>query len=325
MLLQWGGHGENVDVDIYTAMTRIAMGDPNTPDPRTRQALDHWRSADYEVLRDGDHAVIWFGAKDGWNNAPFLFCNTSDGWKFDIVHQRRLIIMAEAPKWQVSQGPYPYVQLLHQARQTTSKDLPLESRDLYRCENDIAIAARMNELDAALASAPDAVDAIIESLRLNVITGQRPNRVQPLLKRAKRLARDAPEPYRYSAIYNANTFFQYETALKEILRYQAILPDDAFGHRMQGFFLYRLGRYKDSIDALERAAKLDPDDDYAYALMVRNYTLLARKASALKKKALRGQARAMWEKAKSVSSGDNLRLQWLRGWLVKYWGDEFEG
>lgn len=309
MLLKWDGRGRDIDVDVYTAMTHLAMGDPDEPDPRTRQGLDHWRNASYRVLRDGDHAVIWFSAKDGWSNAPFLFCHTGDGWKFDLVHQRRLVIMAEAPRWQVSQGPYPYVDLLHEARQTTSKDLPLEEDDLYRCADDAAIAARMRELDATLAENPDAVGAILESLRLNVITGQRPNRVQPLLERAKRLAPDAPEAYRYAAIYNVNTFFQYETALNEIARYQALVPTDPFGARVQGFLLYRLGRYADSIEALERAARLTPDDDYAYALMARDYTLLARHATTIEKQRLNGRARAMWAKAADVSPADSRRLR----------------
>jgi tetratricopeptide (TPR) repeat protein len=315
MLLQWGGRGQQVDIDIYTAMTRLAMGDPSTPDPRTRQALDHWRNADYDVLRDGDHAVIWFGATEGWNNAPFLFCNTGDGWKFDIVHQRRLIIMAEAPEWQITQGPYPYVALMDDAKQTTSKDLPLEGRDLYRCSDDAAIAVRMQELDASLAENPDAMDAVIELLRLNVITGQRPDRVQPLIQRAKRLAPDSPEPYKYAAIYNANTFFQYQTALDEMARYQTLLADDAFGYRMQGFLLYRLGRYADSIDSLERAARLDPDNSYAYALMARDYALLARSAPAIDKRRLRDDAREMREKTGAVSTASDVRLQWLNRWL----------
>jgi hypothetical protein len=125
MLTKWAGEGTGIDVDIYTGMTRLAMGDANDPDPRTLKWIDHWREADYQVLRDGDHAVIWFGAIDGWENAPFLFCDTGDGWKFDIVWQRRLVVMAEHPRWQVMQGPFPYAALMDKAWQSTGKDLPL--------------------------------------------------------------------------------------------------------------------------------------------------------------------------------------------------------
>ena len=61
MLTKWAGEGVAINTDIYTELTKMAMGDPNQPDPRTRAALDHWRNADYQVLQDGDHAVIYFG------------------------------------------------------------------------------------------------------------------------------------------------------------------------------------------------------------------------------------------------------------------------
>ena len=70
------GDGADIDIDPYTEMTQLAMGPSDKPDPRTIKWLDHWREADYQVLRDGDYAVIWFGAIDGWENSPFLFCNT---------------------------------------------------------------------------------------------------------------------------------------------------------------------------------------------------------------------------------------------------------
>ena len=57
MLDKWAGDGADIDVDPYTEMTRLAMGDPDKPDPRTTKWLDHWREAHYQVLRDGDYAV----------------------------------------------------------------------------------------------------------------------------------------------------------------------------------------------------------------------------------------------------------------------------
>ncbi len=278
MLSQWAGEGRDVEVDVYTEMTRLAMGDPNDPDPRTRRSLPHWRNADYEIRRDGDHAVIWFGAIDGWENAPFLFCDTGDGWKFDIVHQRRLIAMAEAPRWQVEQGPYPYIRVMREARQSTGKNLPLANDDLYRCREDRAIARRIETLRSRLARDEDDLEATLSLLRLYVITGQRPKLVAPLLERAKAEAADRPEPWRYSAIYNVNSFFQYRTALGDIERYIALRPDDAFGHNVKGFLLYRLASYEDAIAALERAAALAPDDDYASSLLARCHALLARVA-----------------------------------------------
>jgi len=320
MLTKWAGDGKDIDKAVYTQMTRLAMGDPDDPDPRALRALDHWRNADYQVLRDGEHAVIWFGAVDGWDNAPFLFCNTGGGWQFDIVHQRRLVVMAEAPKWQVAQGPYPYVALMHEAWQSTGKDLPLTGDDLYRCANDAAIAERMRELQAALTQNPEDVEATIALARLNVITGRRPNHVRPLLERAKKLAAERAEPYKYSAIFNVNSVFQYETALRDIEHYIERRPEDAFGYNFKGFLLYRLARYADSIDALEEAVARDPANGYAYALMARDYVLLHRKASGLAKDHYREKALAMQQKAASVPAPDPQRLHWLRTWMQRRMG-----
>jgi tetratricopeptide (TPR) repeat protein len=320
MLAKWAGEGKGIETDVYTQMTRLAMGDPDNPDPRAMRALNHWRNADYQVLSDGEHAVIWFGAVDGWDNAPFLFCNTGVGWKFDIVHQRRLVVMAEAPKWKVAQGPYPYVALMHEAWQSTGKDLPLTGDDLYRCAEDAAIAKRMRGLQNALTQNPEDVEATIELARLNVITGRRPNHVQPLLDRAKRLAAERAEPYKYSAIFNVNSVFQYEMAFKDIEHYIERRPDDAFGYSFKGFLLYRLVRYEDSIDALEEAVALDSANGYAYALMARDYVLLYRKASGLAKERYRKKALAMKQKAASVPAPDLQRLHWLRKWLQRRMG-----
>ena len=317
MLAKWAGEGSEIDVDVYTEMTRLAMGDADRPDPRTLEWLDHWRNAEYQVLSDGDHAVIWFGAIDGWENSPFLFCNTGDGWKFDIVWQRRLVVMAESPRWQVMQGPYPYVALMSGARQSTGKDLPLAPEDLYRCADDAAIAARMATLGAAIERDPDDAAATIELMRLSANANRRPNVVIPLIRRAKQLAPDSPEPWKYSALYNVTAFFQYRTALEDIERYLQLFPQDPFGHDMKGFVLYRLGSYAESIDALRRAVALDPDDGYAYALMARDYALLARKASGTERERYRDLALAMQRKAEAAPASDGQRLAWLQRWMAR--------
>ncbi len=317
MLAKWAGEGADIDVDVYTKMTHLAMGDADKPDPRTLKWLEHWRDADYQVLREGDHAVIWFGDIDGWENSPFLFCNTGDGWKFDIVWQRRLVVMAENPKWQVMQGPYPYVNLMHEAWQSTGKDLPLGPEDLYRCKDDTKIAARMAELEQAMEKNPQNAAAAVELLRLSANANRRPNVVHPLIRRAKQLAPERPEPWKYSALYNVTAFFQYRTALVDIERYIELRPDDTFGHDMKGFLLFRLGKYKKSIDALEHAVELDPDDGYAYAIMARDYTMLDRKATGLNKERYKDKALEMQRKAEGVSAPNGQRLAWLDWWMKR--------
>ena len=318
MLTKWAGNGADIDVDVYTEMSKLALGDPDKPDPRIRREVPYWQNAGYQILQDAEHAVIWFGAIDGWNNAPFLFCLTPDGWKYDVVHQRRLVVMAEAPKWMIEQGDYPYVSLLRGARQSTGKDLPLSATDLYRCKDDVSLANQIGELERALADAPNDI-AVLQSLaRLNVITGRRPNHVRPILSRFRKLAPDNPDAWKYSAIYNVNSFFQYGTALKEMQTYQDLRPGDAFGHNFIGFLYYRLGDYEASIESLTKAIELQADNVYAYALAARDYALLYRKAKTrISQNRYRRHALDMLEKAANAPTPDTARVERLRAWLEK--------
>jgi tetratricopeptide (TPR) repeat protein len=316
MLAKWAGEGADIDVDVYTGMTRMAMGDPDDADPRTTRALPHWQDADYQVLQDGGHAVIWFGNIKGWNNAPFLFCRTPAGWQFDIVHQRRLVVMAENPDWMVEQGNYPYVGLLGDAPQSTGKDLPMPPEDLYHCRDDARMVQEIRELEKARDASPDDVGVLLSLMRLNVITGRRPTHVQPLLKRLRQLVPDNPELHKYAAMYNVNSFFQYRTALKDMQTYTGLRPDDVFGHNFIGFLHYRLGGYEASIEALERAIDMAPDNVYAYALLARDYALLYRKASpGSGRQRYREQSLAMLEKAASAPTPDASRVARLQTWL----------
>ncbi|MGB5180388.1 MAG: TPM domain-containing protein [Gammaproteobacteria bacterium] len=319
MLAKWAGKGADIQADIYTEMTKLAMGDQNRPDDRTRAALPQWQDAEFQVLGDEDHAVIFFGNRKGWNNAPFLFCNTPAGWKFDIVHQRRLVVMGSNPDWKVEQGNYPYVNLLDQVPQSTGKDLPLEPSDLYACSRDEQIAREMRTLQQRLETSPDDFDTVMALARLNVISGRRPNHVTPLIKRAKQLDPASALPYKYAAIYNVNSFFQYETALQDIETYIEKEPGDAFGYNVKGFLHYRLGNYRKSIEALEQTLELDADNVYACALMSRDYALLYSKAYKLdpRRANYRKQALAMLHQAETAGTQDAARIDRLKHWLQR--------
>ena len=130
---------------------------------------------------------------------------------------------------------------------------------------------------------------------------------------------DSPEPYKYSAVYNVNTFLQYKTALKDMQHYLDKRPDEAFGHNFVGFLHYRLGNYQASIDSLEKATQIQPDNAYAYALMARDYALLHRKASAIdpRRPGYKESALQMLKKAQSVPTPDARRVAWLRSWLKR--------
>lgn len=321
MLSKWSGRGEGIDKNIYTELTRMAMGDPDRPEARTRAAVKDWAGAAYEVLQGADHAVIWFGNREGWTNAPFLFCRTEEGWKFDIVYQRRLVVMTENPHWKIEQGDYPYVSLLAGAKQSTGKDIPLSPEDIYSCDQDASIAQQMVSLEKQLGNESADFATVMQLARLNVLTGRRPKHVTPLLNKAKRLNPASAEPYRYSAIYHVNAFFQYETALEETAELLQRSWQDLHGLSMQGFLHYRLGNYKLSLDSLEPVIGTEPGNVYALALMARDYTLLFKNAKAIdpRKNGYRESAIEMLRRAENAPVKNTQRTGRLRAWM-QAWG-----
>ena len=99
--------------------------------------------------------MIFFGKKDGWENAPFLFARTDAGWQFDIVHQRKYIRMGRNPKWGIERADYPYIDLLSRCPYFMGQDIPLEDADRYWIEDDGDIARRIVELENQYSSDPD--------------------------------------------------------------------------------------------------------------------------------------------------------------------------
>ena len=71
------------------------------------------------------------------------------------------------------------------------------------------------------------------------------------------------------------------------------------------------------VQMFERAVELDPEDAYAYVLMARDYTMLARRATVLTRGHYREQALQMRQRAAGVSIPDVRRLVWLDGWLSR--------
>ena len=91
-------------------------------------------------------AVVSFGDKKGWDNVPFLLCNTPEGWKFDIVYKRKYIRMGPSPEWGIERTIFPYIELLEEFPYYTGQDMPLEAEDIFHLAED----AREGEMDYKL-------------------------------------------------------------------------------------------------------------------------------------------------------------------------------
>jgi Flp pilus assembly protein TadD len=98
--------------------------------------------------------------------------------------------------------------------------------------------------------------------------------------------------------------------------YVKLHPEDAFGHNFIGFLHCRLGDYEASIESLERAVEIAPDNVYAYSLLARDHALLYRNArSDSSRRRHRGQSLAMLRRAESSPTPNAARVARLREWL----------
>lgn len=141
LLNSWRMKTRNPNLGVYTQVTRLAYRDfQNLPDSRYEEDVKTYGKKPYKVISNNHYAVIFFGNKKGWENAPFLFCKTSDGWQFDLVHQRKYIRMGPNPKWGIERTNHPYIDLLSRCPFWMGQDIPLQEQHIYRTIDDKNVA-----------------------------------------------------------------------------------------------------------------------------------------------------------------------------------------
>ena len=316
----WQDKVRNPNLGIYTDITKLAYrAYQNLPDSRYEEDARTYREKPYEVLHNDRFAVIFFGEKTGWENAPFLFCRTNGGWQFDIVHQRKYIRMGKSPNWGIERAAYPYVDLLSRCPHWMNQDIPLEDGDLYRIENDRRLAQEIRNLEAAYKEDQTKFQTVMQLGRLYTVTSLSPKNRIAFLKQAKRLDPARPEPYKYLGIVYLDAFYQFESAVTEMEIYVARKPNDVFGRNYLGYLYFSLKNYHGAIEHLNAAVELRPDNCYGFAKLSRTYSGLYMKASKLdiRRPGYIEQAKEMYRKAKAVPTPDPRRLRWLQRYLQK--------
>ena len=151
------------------------------------------------------------------------------------------------------------------------------------------------------------------------ITSLSPKKRISLLKKAKELNPDSPEPYKYLGIVHLDAFYQFESAIKEMEAYVRRRPEDVFGHNYLGYLYFSEKRYESSVKELNRAIQLRADNCYAYAKLSRTYAGLYLAASAIdpRRAGYRRKAVEMFEAASASDSADPRRIKWLQRYLFK--------
>jgi hypothetical protein len=317
LLQSWRAKARDPNLGVYTAVTRLAYRDyQNLPDSRYEKDVLTYAGKPYEVMEKGDAAVIFFSGREGWDNAPFLFCRTPEGWQFDLVHQRKYIRMGKNPAWGIERADYPYIDLLNKCPYFQGQDIPLEAQDVYRIEADASMAERILSAEARLRRAPEDPAALMDLGRLYTIVSMGQKAI-PLLKKAKALDPAAALPYKYLAILHVDMFYQYEQAIQELGEYAKRRPEDVFGRNYLGYLNYQLKRYSEAVDQLQMALNLRADNCYAYCLLSRAYGQLFLAAWALdpRKSAYKKSSLEMLQQAAATATPNPRRIGWLKGWL----------
>ncbi len=319
LITSWRDKARDPNLGVYSAITRLTYRDfTNLPDSRYEKDYRTYRNKSYEVISDGQYAVIYFGKKDGWENAPFLFARTEAGWQFDIVHQRKYIRMGRSPKWGIERSDHPYIDLLARCPYFMGQDIPFEDGDRYRVEADEEIARRIVDLENQYQRNPNEVSTAMALGRLYAITsmGQKGLTV---LKKVKQLDPQTPDPYKYLAILYVDMFYQYEQAIRELEEYVRRRPDDVFGRNYLGYLYYETQRYKKAVTEWEKAQELDPQNGYAACKLVRAYGQMVKATQKIDPRRLlyKERTQAAYRKAVEILSPDHRRIQWLQRWLAR--------
>gem|GEM_PF-684090 len=318
LIRSWQDKVRDPDLGVYTHITRLSYRDfQNLPDSRYEEDVLTYKDKPYEVLQNDRYAVIFFGKKKGWENAPFLFGRTDAGWQFDMVHQRKYVRMGKSPNWGIERSDYPYVDLLSRCPYWMNQDIPLEGDDIYRIRDDRVLADEIRRLETAYSQNQNDFQTVIQLGRLYTITSLSPKKRIAYLQKAKQLNPESSEPYKYLGIVYLDAFYQFESAVREIEAYVQQNPQDVFGRNYLGYLYYCLKNYNGALDHLKAAVELRSDNCYAYAKMSRSYAGLYLKASMLdiRRPGYREQAKEMYQRASAVATPDPRRIRWLKRYL----------
>jgi len=320
LIRSWQNKVRDPNLGVYTRITRLAYRDfQNLPDSRYEEDVLNYKNKPYEVIQNDTYAVIFFGKKKGWENAPFLFCRKKDGWQFNIVHQRKYVRMGKNPHWGVERSSHPYGDLLTRCPYWMNQDIPLEGEDIYRIEDDRRLAHEIRNLESAYEDDPEDFKTVMQLGKLYTITSLSAKKRIAFLKQARKLNPDDPGPYKYLGIAHLDAFYQFESAIREMSAYSEQQPHDVFGHNYLGYLYCCVQKYRKAISELNRAIELKPDNCYAFAKLSRTYTGLYLKSAAFdpRRSDYRKKAVEMFAKASETATPEPRRIKWLERYLVK--------
>jgi tetratricopeptide (TPR) repeat protein len=319
MIRRWQDKTRDPYLEVFTPLTRLAYRDfTNMPDARYQEEYRTYADKSYTILEDGDYAVVYFGKKKGWDNAPFLLCRTPEGWQFDIVYQRRFVRMGPSPDWGVEFSEHPYMGLLMESFQFQGQDMPLEGDDLYTVGRDALLANEILDYEKRYASNPGDFETALGLGRRYTLVSMSRKGIK-VLKKAQAIDPADPRPYKYLAIGHVNAHYQYAAALEALKNYVQREPDDPFAYNFMGYIYYRKKQYAEAADAFEKAIALNPGDCYADFYLAYTYAWLYDRALKLdpRRKIYKKRFHRHVARTRACAARHPLRVAKLNKWLAK--------
>jgi len=304
LLQSWRDKNRDPDVGIYTPVTRLIYRSyTSQPARRFEDDVRTWGDKPYEIIKDDDYAVIFFGNIKGWENAPFLFCRTSEGWQFDMVHQRKIVRMGRAPRWGIERSEHPYIRLLSRCPFWMGQDMPLRGDEIYNVHTDDDTVQAILRLEEQLGQNGDDFATLVELGKLYTRTSMSQKRIT-LLTNANRLAPDHPDVIKALAIAHVDAHYQYSSALQLMEKYVGLLPEDATGYFFLGYLQLMENRPGDAVDSFEKGLTLEPADIYGICKLARAYHARGKKGD-------RDRVRGILNELEKTHSG-HIRVSWLK-------------
>jgi len=283
LLKRWQDGQHDPNLEVFLPSGRLAYRDFTTmPKDKLLKQYQTYRKKQYTIRQDGDYAVIFFGNKKGWDNAPFLFCRTAEGWQFDLVHQRRFIRMGPSPTWGVEFGEHPYMELLWDTFRFYGQDIYFSDEDRYQVAQDGEIAGEILRLEQEVKGSPQKFTTFLKLGRLYAITSMS-RKAMKTLNKAAQLKPDNPEVQSYLALAHVNGVYQYESALKALNKAVANGGANLFTANLTGYIHYRQKRYAQAARAFEQGLALQKNG-YGYSYLAFTYAWLVQQEKDKQKK-----------------------------------------
>ncbi len=316
MVGSWREKVRDPYLGVYTRVGQLIYRDfLNIPDARFDENIRLYGAKPFQIRTLGSYAAVFFGMGPEWENAPFLLARTGEGWRFDLVNQRRYVRSGTgtSPRWGIEWSDHPYMTILSDCPGFDGQDIPLPPEDRYRVEEDARMADEILAAEEEVRRRPGTPEPLVALGRLYAICAMGARSI-PVLEQAKALGSKDPRLHWYLAVAHVDAFYQYEKAGKELEEYIGKAPKDPFGHSFLGYLAMRLSRYPDALSSFGRAMSLNPKDPYPPAKVAEIYLRLAGKerVGTEQYREFKGLALKYLARAEAIPSRDRGRTDRLR-------------